>query len=62
VIGAVASWLPFHATVVSERSAEQFIADGGQLYRAQLEAILPYLAGDADEPPITMADLIAPEL
>ncbi len=46
VIGAAASWLPFYATVVTERSCHQYQADSAKLYRALLEAALPYLAGD----------------
>ncbi|HTL28708.1 MAG TPA: Gfo/Idh/MocA family oxidoreductase [Tepidisphaeraceae bacterium] len=62
VIGQTAAWLPFHATIVTERSATQYIADAGKLYRALLEATLPYLAGETDRPPLDPDALIEPEL
>ncbi len=61
VIGATAAWLPFHATIVTERSVSQYIADATKLYRALLEKALPYLAGRADAP-LDPSALIEPEL
>ncbi|MBM3493168.1 MAG: oxidoreductase [Armatimonadetes bacterium] len=60
-VGKVEGWLPFHATVVTERGVTQFTADSGKLYRALLEACLPYLAGDTDTPPIPLDELLEPE-
>jgi hypothetical protein len=61
VIGATAAWLPFLATIVTERSVSQYIADATKLYRALLETALPYLAGQADAP-LDPNALIEPEL
>lgn len=61
-VGATSEWLPFYATIISERAVKQFIVDSRALYRAMLEALLPYLAGDQPEPPVPMSDLAEPEL
>ncbi|MCY3024679.1 MAG: Gfo/Idh/MocA family oxidoreductase [Planctomycetota bacterium] len=62
VTGAAAEWLPFYATIVTERTIAQFQVDSGKLYRALLEAVLPYLAGETDKPPAPMPELVEPEL
>lgn len=62
VIGTAAAWMPFYATVVTEKTVAQYQADAGKLYRALLEAVLPYLAGETDRPPVPMEALIEPEL
>ena len=62
VVGAAKAWIPFYASVATERKAAQYIADNTHLYRALLEATLPYLAGETDEPPLPMHELIEPEL
>ncbi len=56
------AWLPFHATAVTEKKVRQLICDTGTLYRALLEAILPWLAGAETAAPLTMAELLEPEL
>ena len=61
IVGKVAGWIPFWATVVTERGVAQFVADAGKLYRALLEACLPYLAGETDEPPVGPEEFVAPE-
>ena len=33
-VGATSAWLPFHATMVTERASHAFVADSHQLYRA----------------------------
>jgi predicted dehydrogenase len=60
-IGQAAKWLPFYATVVSDRAIEHIVPDSGQLYRALLEALLPYYAGEAPAP-LSFEDLIEAEL
>ncbi len=50
IIGATAKWMPFYTTIVTERSVAHYQADAGKLYRALLEATLPYLAGEAAAP------------
>lgn len=62
VVGQAETWLPFYATVTTERSVTQFQVDSTRLYRALLEATLPYLSGDKKAPPVPMADLVEPEL
>jgi len=62
VVGPTAAWLPFYATVTTEKSVAQYTADSGKLYRALLEAALPFLSGQTAEPPIKPDDWIEPEL
>lgn len=62
VIGAAAQWVPFYATIVTDRGPTHYQADNGQLYRALLEATLPYLSGATDQPPLSIDALIEPEL
>ena len=59
---ATGGWMPFHASVVTDKLSHQFQADNATLYRALLEAVVPYLSGETDEPPIPMDVLIEPEL
>lgn len=54
-------WLPFYATLVSDRGITQMMAESGRLYRALLETLLPYYAGEA-EAPMGIEDLLVPEL
>jgi hypothetical protein len=61
-IEATGQWLPFYATIISERAVKQFTVDSGGLYRALLEALLPYLAGSQPEAPVPISHLIEPEL
>lgn len=62
VIGTAAAWMPFYATVVTEKAVTQYQADAGKLYRALLEAVLPYLAGETAQPPVPIDALLEPEL
>jgi hypothetical protein len=62
VIGAVSRWLPFHATVITDREVSQFQVDTSRLYRALLEKILPYLEGRAAQPPAPLREMMEPEL
>ena len=61
VMGAVAQWLPFYASITTERAAAQYQPASANLYRALLEASLPYLAGESG-PPVSVRELIQPEL
>jgi hypothetical protein len=56
------AWLPFHVTAVTEKQVRQITCGSATLYRSLLESVLPYMAGEADLPPLTMAELIEPEL
>jgi hypothetical protein len=60
-IGANPSYLPFYATVISDRTVSHIQLDNSQLYRSLLERALPYLAGGAD-PPACMDELLEVEL
>ncbi len=62
LIGKQPKWLPFHATAVSDRNVTQLSPVPGDLYRAFLEALLPYLAGETDIPPVDPEILFEPEL
>jgi len=61
IVGDPGSWLPFHATIVTEKTVSQYQADATNLYRSLLEAVLPYLGGEADGPPLSITDLLEPE-
>lgn len=60
-VGAAKAYLPFYATVVTERSVSHLQADNNKLYRALLEAVLPYLARKSDTPPASFEALIEAE-
>jgi predicted dehydrogenase len=62
VIGKAAGWVPFYATVVTERGVFQYTADSKHLYRALLESVLPYLARETDQPPVPLEALMEAEL
>lgn len=57
-----ADWFPFYATLVSDSGVTYLTIDTDHLYRALLEAMLPYLAGETDTPPLPWEALIEPEL
>ena len=62
VVGTAEKWMPFYATIVTEKGVTQFQADASQLYRALLEQVMPYLAGETDTPPVPVEELVEPEL
>jgi hypothetical protein len=62
VVGAADQWIPFYASISTERSTARYQADNGRLYRALLETTLPYLKGETDQPPVPPDELIEPEL
>ncbi len=55
-------YAPFHATLISEKAVHHIKPDSGNLYRAELEQVLPYLSGQVSEPPVPFEALIEPEL
>jgi hypothetical protein len=61
-IGNQEAWLPGYATVVTEKAVTQFITDTSLLYRNLLQKVLPYLAGEVEEPPMQLADIAEVEL
>lgn len=62
VVGQAAQWQPFYATISTEKSVTQFNAATGKVYQALLEKVLPYLAGEEDQPPVSFDVLIEAEL
>jgi hypothetical protein len=54
-------YVPFHATIVTDKMCVQYRADSGALYRALLESVLPFLSGQTDEPPVPIEGLLEPE-
>lgn len=61
-IGAAQGYLPFYATIVTEKCVTHLTVDSSKLYRALLEATLPYLGGETDMPPVSLDALLEPEL
>ncbi|MCL4694330.1 MAG: Gfo/Idh/MocA family oxidoreductase [Candidatus Hydrogenedentes bacterium] len=61
-IGKMDGWIPFHADIITNKGVTQFVVDSANLYRALLERVLPYLAGDVAEPPVPIDTLVEPEL
>lgn len=62
VVGQAGQWLPFYATLVTDIKVETFVVDNSRIYRALLEAVLPYLSGQTDVPPVVMNELMEAEL
>ncbi|MCC6487579.1 MAG: Gfo/Idh/MocA family oxidoreductase [Candidatus Hydrogenedentes bacterium] len=62
VIGKMDGWIPFHADIITNKGVAQYTADSAKLYRALLERVLPYLAGETDTPPVGIDALLEPEL
>lgn len=62
LVGGQDGYLPFYATVVTERGVRYLEIDAGRVYRALLERALPYLGGATPEPPLPLRDLLEPEL
>lgn len=60
-IGPNPGYLPFYATVVSDKQVSYLELDNSRLYRALLEKVLPYLAGEA-EAPASLDDLLEVDL
>lgn len=56
------NWLPFNATVTTDKQIIQLAIDAGKLYRPLLERALPYLSGKSSTPPFPAAQLLAPEM
>jgi hypothetical protein len=61
MVGEAKAYLPFYATVLTERGVTHLQADNGKLYRALLESVLPYLARKTDAPPVPFDALIEAE-
>lgn len=61
-IGNSGNWLPFYATIVTSKGVHQLTVDASKIYKALLEKCLPYLAGEVENPPIPMRELVEPEI
>lgn len=61
VVGAASVWLPFYATVITDRMITHFTANVDTLYRRLLEQTLPYLAGEVDAAPLALDAWLLPE-
>lgn len=60
-VGETAGYLPFYATIVSEREVRHMQVDPDRLYRSFLATTLPYLAGERAEIP-PLGELLEAEL
>ncbi len=49
-VGKADAYLPFYATVVTERGVHHLQVNNRNLYRAYLSAVLPYFAGEIEAP------------
>jgi len=57
------TWLPFRMMVVTGKRSEFIDGSAGKSpYRSLLEATLPYISGQTDEPPLPIEELLEPEL
>ncbi|MEK7398652.1 MAG: Gfo/Idh/MocA family oxidoreductase [Candidatus Poribacteria bacterium] len=61
-VGKQAGYLPFYATVVTDKKLFNIQVDSGKVYKALLEAVLPYLGKETDSPPVSLPNLIETEL
>ncbi len=61
-IGAQAGYLPSYVTIVTDKEVKHIEPDLTRIYRALLEAVLPYLGGEVERPPMPLRDLLEPEL
>lgn len=55
-------WLPFNITAVTDKNVFQISVDNSKIYRSLLDKELPYLTGATDEPPLSIDEILEPEL
>lgn len=55
------AYMPFHATVVTEKGVTPLRPDAKQLYRSMLEIVLPYLSGEQKTQPVETEALLETE-
>lgn len=53
--------LPFHASLITDRKVFHTIVDNTRIYESALAAVMPYLSGAIEEPPIPFSQLIGAE-
>lgn len=59
--GSQTASLPFHASLVTDRKVFHTIVDNTRIYDSALAAVIPYLTGVTEEPPIAFSKLIEAE-
>ena len=57
-----AVWLPFGVTAVTDKNIFMLPTDNTRIYKSLLEAQLPYLTGKTDDPPLSIEEILEPEL
>ena len=59
-----AKWLPFNVTACSDRKFQQIAIDNMKVYRAMLEAVMPWFCDTTGKlpPPLAADELLEPEL
>ncbi|GBG06484.1 hypothetical protein PAT3040_01011 [Paenibacillus agaridevorans] len=60
-IGKTSGYLPFYASITTQKQVEFIKADNNRLYQAILENVLPYMAGEAPSP-ISLDELAEAEM
>jgi len=61
-IGKLDGWIPFHATILTNKGVTQLQPEAADLYAALLKAVLPYLSGQVERPPLPVGHLLEAEL
>ncbi|MFA7230538.1 MAG: Gfo/Idh/MocA family oxidoreductase [Victivallaceae bacterium] len=56
------AWLPFNVTAVTDKNVFQISVDNSRIYRSLLEAELPYLSGKTEVKPLSIENILEPEL
>jgi len=57
-----AAWLPFCVTAVTDKNIFMTSTDNSIIYKSLLEAQLPYLTGKIEELPLSIEEILEPEL
>ena len=59
-----AKWLPFNVTACSDRKFQQIAIDNMKVYRAMLQAVMPWFCDTTGKlpPPLAADELLEPEL
>ena len=63
-VGGNVGWLRTYATVITDKSVSHLVSSGKPdvLYQPLLDAVMPYLSGGKSEPPLSVRELIEPEI
>lgn len=60
-VGAQAGSLPFHLTLVTDRKVFQTQVDNTWIYESLIHSVMPYLAGEVEQPPVPLSRLLQAE-